>query len=287
MSEMLTYSSQGLNVLSEFHEVDIVIWVEGQDDITHWSAFFESFDSDTSFQFKPAGGTEIEKYKSQIIDDDAQIIVATDKDYSQLDNSIDLHPRIVYTFGYSIENTMYCESAINKTIQKLSRNRKSYLTEIRSWFNTQSTELRDALIYDITNERLGLSVKVLGDNSCNFLTGNGSISCNMSSDKIEDLITRISSSFSDVDIQETREMLENSGLPDQWIIRGHFLTRMVLNLVKKIAKRERSINKLNFSDEALFINNVNACESCRKRESCNVFGDIMSQLETAIGSLAA
>ena len=51
----IQYSTDALNVLSDFYGVDTLVYVEGDDDVIFWQAIFEKFAS-RSVRFESVGG---------------------------------------------------------------------------------------------------------------------------------------------------------------------------------------------------------------------------------------
>ncbi len=108
----LSYSSKALDTLPLFHRKKFIIYVEGQDDVIFWEIVLRKFNMD-NHQLKIAGGvSEIDKYTFSIVNDGVDIVVARDCDYSDVMGKQFNHPRVIYTHGFSIENSLYCPANI-------------------------------------------------------------------------------------------------------------------------------------------------------------------------------
>lgn len=93
----LEYSVQALNVLSKFHRIDAIVFVEGQDDLHFWNNIAEKANI-TSIRIEPVGGAGgLQRKIEAILNENAQIIVAKDADHDQFSNSPISHPRIINT----------------------------------------------------------------------------------------------------------------------------------------------------------------------------------------------
>lgn len=115
------YDTSALDVLDKFHESNFIIFVEGDEDVIFWSSLFDKAGIHNYHIDSADGIKELKKIMSQILNENARVIVACDSDYSILLNTLPNHKRIISTYGYSIENTMYCPKIINSVINKLSR----------------------------------------------------------------------------------------------------------------------------------------------------------------------
>ncbi len=98
----------------------ILVYVEAHEDVVFWEAMFRSH-ADTDVECRPYGKDYCEKYAAHIQTRDTPIIVAMDAEYSHVTNSLLRHDRIAYTYGHSIENTMYCPRGIAEVTRRYSR----------------------------------------------------------------------------------------------------------------------------------------------------------------------
>lgn len=110
------YSTDAINVLDKFHEAHFILYVEGDDDETFWSSLLNRIGI-RHYHIESAGGIqELKKIMRQITNDNANVIVACDGEYSILLDNLPKHDRIISTYGHSIENTMFCPFTINRNI---------------------------------------------------------------------------------------------------------------------------------------------------------------------------
>ncbi len=101
------YSIDALNARGAFFGVSALIYVEGDDDEVFWDKIFSQIPN-FSYSIESLGGSEeIDKYIKKVESDGLNAIIARDSDYLKYCDKISKHKNIVYTIGYSIENTFY------------------------------------------------------------------------------------------------------------------------------------------------------------------------------------
>ena len=226
----LNYSTSALNVLKRFYRIEFVVYVEGIDDKVFWEIFFKKAGVGECFIKELGGINNIEKKMKQILDEDAQVIVACDCGHTPYLSNYPRHERIITTFGHSIENTTYCFRTINRTINKLSRNAKDMTQIIQEWITMFSEKAKPLLIYDIANLVFGKSIQVFGENCCRFLTRKGSH--DLSQQKIDEFLKTIRPYFEEKEVQECDRMVGEDERDLWYLIKGHFLTNAVLNYIR-------------------------------------------------------
>lgn len=229
------YSSDAIDVLHRFHNARFVVYVEGQDDVPFWSSLFEK-SGISEYHIEYAGGIEeLRKIASQIICDDAQVIVACDAHYSLLLHDSPNHDRIISSFGHSIENTMYCPHTINRVIRKLAKAQHEYKPFIIGWYAAFCASAKLLLVYDLAREKHGKPVEVLGRSCARFLKAANSY--HLDDIKIKDYILVIKPHFQDNQIRASLRLIDHSTLDIRHIINGHFITNAVINLIKASVRR--------------------------------------------------
>lgn len=253
----LSYSSDALDTLPKFHRKQFVIYVEGNDDVPFWDVIFQIFGIQ-NFIIKPAGGSEeIEKYTQSILREDAEVYVARDSDFKELLGSQDSHSRIVWTYGYSIENTLYHPISVAEIISTYARVQKYSYIQAGEWLMTFVNEFLALLVCDLGNEKYQKGVEVLGDKSAKFLQSKKSIF--PSKELIKKQLDKIRPIFSDEEysIVESLLCVTITHKPIFFLIRGHFLTNAVMNFiqheVKKARNKEPSLSKDNLFSNLIAI----------------------------------
>jgi Protein of unknown function (DUF4435) len=246
----LSYSSKALDTLPLFHRKKFIVYVEGQDDVIFWESVLKRFDMD-NYQIKVAGGvSEIDKYTFSIVNDGVDIVVARDCDYSDIMGKQFNHPRVIYTYGYSIENSLYCPANIANAIAIHSRTLENHETDSATWLTEFVNKFERLLILDVANEIYGRGVQVLGNNCCRFLNTNSSHL--VSEDKVRRYVATIEKGFAKSEVSDAQTLITKSSKEMLYIIRGHFLTNAVANYIRArvYAKSRRRIQ---MSAENLYI----------------------------------
>ncbi len=275
----LQYSAQALNVLSLFYGVRYVVFVEGDDDVPFWGSLFAKA-GETDLEIAPVGGAkELDNRISTIVEEDARIVVGRDCDYSPFTSSRSSHPRVLYTYGYAMENTMYCPCAVNRATKKACRDRRDRLALIEAFFNEFCRRSEDLLVFDLANARFGKGVKVIGNNCCRFLTGRRSTVLSLT--KISAHLQAIMSKFTDNELSESRQLCRKDRRTLRHKIKGHFLTHAVLNFVRRELRQAR--RKDTFPLEALYQSLVDACAVCA--QDCSEWDATKEAIDQAVRSL--
>jgi hypothetical protein len=277
----LSYSSKALDTLPLFHRKKYVIYVEGQDDVIFWEIVLKKFNIQ-DYQLKIAGGAnEVDKYIFSIVNDDVDIAVARDSDYSGITGKQFNHPRVIYTYGYSIENSLYCPANIAKAIALHSRTVENYEVVSAKWLNEFVDKFERLIVLDIANEIYGRGIQVLGANCCRFLTTQASYTA--SEAKVRDHATEIEKQFAKSEISEAQTFINKSRKELLYIIRGHFMANAISNFIKSkvnaISKRQ-----IQLSAENLYIVFISHFESeCSTTKDMDFMGKQIERLKRHVG----
>lgn len=274
----LLHSSTALNNLDKFHD-KFIIYVEGKDDKTFWSYFFESVVD--KYHIKVAGGVnELKKYAEMVVSDDINIIIASDSDYEVLFDNHTKHTKIVYTCGYSIENMMHCPKNLNNVIKKRCRLDHSPDDVAHKWMESFCDEVKELLVMDMANEYYGKGKSIMGDSCQKFLTsGNSS---RLSTQKIDNFQKNIEFCFHDHEIIAIQNLIKKSEMPTNKIIRGKFLVSAIINFLKQQCTKDGGSPK-SLNIETLFNLTVDGCKSCK--EHCVSYNKMCISCSDAIDSL--
>lgn len=284
-------SKERIEVLHLFRNKDVTVFVEGDDDVVYWDTFFKMININAYIE--PTHGKEkLMELSKRVIAENLKIILCKDRDYSFIIGCNLTNPNIVYTEGYSIENHLFCEKKISALIKKYSRSTINYTTELKQHYSRFERIIFDLLVYDIANEKYSKSIKVLGDNCNRFLKKNSSIE--LSIDKIENYINSIKEHFCDEELESIKFSINEEHVFQ--IIRGHFLTNFIINLVKHFIKIEKNLKKRSkniktnntkvpsINPDNIFVETVDTCNLCRSKcQNCN---SITSNLQQAINFIS-
>ncbi len=227
----------------------ITVYIEGSNDINFWYKHFE--DAGYKVAVIKAGGiSNLNGHKQQICTDPqtARFIVAQDADYNYYTSSeIYSHPRIISTYGYSIENTMFCIPNINNIICKYAKTPgMHYENSIATWLKELVNNLIDIIVCDIANRKKNSEIEVL-KHPARYIDEHFRIK----QDQVEKIKLEILAHTSEAELQAIRHEIENDPRPLTAIVRGHALTNPILNYIIKKVKAITG-NKINFSNDNLY-----------------------------------
>ena|SRR5690554_115586 len=254
----LNYSLEARNVLNKFHGVDNVVYVEGDDDVAFWEFLFEKF-SEIKVKLEESGGKEALRSRIQeVVEGQGSFYVAVDSDFDVLLED-ELHPRVLRTFGYSIENTIISDVVLQKVISRVAGVSKAQVpaSDCAAWMEQVEQELRPLVMADAFNRLSESGVQVLTDNCDRFLVSrNSSDFCPR---KINAHLDSLGLDF-DLGVEEhiTAE-LEARDMLWRDLLRGHFYFSAVFRFVKRYIALVRSA--VSISKEMFFGSLMLAFES--------------------------
>lgn len=257
-----SHSLEGSEVLPKFYDKEITVFVEGQDDIWFWAPLFERIGRNT-FHFESVGGYEqLEKRISEVIHNKATFVVACDCDFTCYFSDQPKHVRIVRTYGYSIENTLYCSQILDLVAQKLSRSRDSHKEIIDKYISYFENDNRRLIIFDLANKLNAKGIQLECENCCRFLKSSNSPYVDEA--KLEAHLKKFVSNFSLKELEEAESLIGLDPRPKISIMRGHFVTHAAINWIKAaILKKHSKHQKLSL--ETLYLSVIGQCAYCRKK----------------------
>lgn len=256
-SNIITFSDAALAVKAKFYNKRAMIYVEGPDDVVFWSEIFD----DQLYEIQEVNGCEnLEPYINKIYNGNTSFIVACDSDYLSFSGEFQEYPLIVQSYGYSIENNMYCVHNIDNAIKKLSRSRQDNIPFINTWYDKFCTDCKRLLIYDIASVIFSKGISCCGGSCVKYTKGNSSFE--IDSLKVEEFINSICDKFTKEEIDYVELKLNEEQRDLRHIIKGHFLTSAVSNLIKKKACEISNKTTITLSNDALYSLMVKCDKEC-------------------------
>ncbi len=228
----LDYSIEALEAKGLFYNKTITVYVEGKDDPLFWDNLFNIAEIEAHIE-DVGGSEELEKYIKNIIDSNAEFYVATDNDHNDFLDDIAVHPKIIRTYGYSIENTMYYSyHEIENTVSKFCRKKVDISSDFNNWLTDFTSSVRDLIVLDIANHKFKKGISIFGDNCYRFLKGQKSYE--ICSVKTEKFIESVKPYFSANEISTVEDLINGTEKELWFHIKGHFITHAIINLIKKL-----------------------------------------------------
>ena len=245
----LEYSPEAIDVLKYFHGVDIVLLMEGEDDVPFWELIFETF-SDFTFYSHPVGGKpELKKYIELIRQGSLDAVAALDRDYDFLDSNSSTC-NVLTTFGYSIENSLIGRETMKHVVTHLARVSPSRIpdSDIDDWLSRLSADVEDLVFADMENQVKLLGLEVAGDNCSRFAKSKRS--AYLCRKKIDAMLTTLNCAVSDEFRGKIIERMSAEGLSNLDVTRGHFLFSAAYRFVLITVEGLRG--RITISTEALW-----------------------------------
>lgn len=254
-----TFSNDALSVKGAFYNKEVTIYVEGIDDPLFWNEVLKLVDKNAHIE-DVGGCYELDKYIKKIIEENADFYVATDRDHRDFENENHLDvERILFTYGHSIENTMYKCNSINDIIIKYSKKINLDLTdEIQTILADFENKVNDLLIYDIASKRLGRGVGVFGDSCARFLKNKNSTE--LCPTKINEFILTIQHRFTQEELDKTHTLITENERPHWFLVKGHFTTLLVVNIIKKYVRVHRG-KEISISLDDIFAHTIDSMKN--------------------------
>jgi hypothetical protein len=252
----LEYSLEALNVLRKFYRAQALVYVEGDDDVPFWTSVFAT-QGDMNVVVEPAGGVEeLDKFVRRIEEEDACLIVARDADYTQFQGTRSNSDRVLYSHGYSIENSLYTRKAIRAIAHIAHRKTAPEHDDVDAWLTSLASSLRPVVVNDLASTLDKLGVVALSNNCESFmvnanspLTSKVRIAARLKT--IEARIPKESRDKAEAILTANCEYCEDH-------LRGHVLASAVLRFVREHSGRSVSNETLYSSAITMFSNDVAA-----------------------------
>ncbi|MDY0207130.1 MAG: DUF4435 domain-containing protein [Pseudomonas sp.] len=236
--DAFNYSVDAENITNLFYDKDFILYVEGDDDIPFWNSVFNLY-SDFTFEIISLNGSEeIDEKIRLIMSNGLDVLVARDKDYKDIEGSLVCHDKVVYTYGYSIENSLYSKLVLKDVLFKLSkgRSRRSEDMDSDSWYEDFVSSTRQLVTIDASSHLSGAGIRVMGDNCSQFVMSKKIPIIN--NDKLIDYFSSIN--VQDIDphyIEIVSDKINELGYPLYRHIRGHFLKTAIQAYIAYVMKR--------------------------------------------------
>ena len=225
----LQYSKQALDALKQFHRSRYVVYVEGDEDVPFWQRIFADAGVRDVY-FKVAGGREeIEKYTQSVVVDGADIGVARDRDLNAFLGTLVDHPRVLYTHGYAIENSLCSVHAIEAVVRTLVYTSDDQTASVEAWFEAFERDVRQLVELDVADALRGQRIGVPLDNAFRYLDRKRR--CIVVTATVAGVAEPIARDVGRASLRRARDLLRETGKRTRHHMRGHFLFSAVVHFV--------------------------------------------------------
>jgi Protein of unknown function (DUF4435) len=258
----LSYSNDALNVRSAFFGAKAIVYVEGDDDVLFWQEVFSRV-TDEPFEVEALGGAPaLDEYIVKIACGQLQGIAARDSDFLPILRGCSPSPKVVYTFGYSIENSLYISNTITQLVRLWCKSPKVPAAACAEWLRHLALTVSPLVHLDAANAISGSGVATIGDNCSRYMTTADSFTVCPS--KVAMMVTTITQKIPPNAIATARK---NVGAKPEEImahIRGHFLASAVHRYIVKNAKSFGK--KVSISADSLYAAAIGQFANCLDSE---------------------
>jgi hypothetical protein len=245
----LFYSDEALNVKSVFYQVKTMVFVEGDDDVLFWHHVFSKIPN-ASVQVESAGSSsQIDQYITKILSGKLNAIAARDSDFLPHTTGLRNDPRILYTFGYSIENSLYTAESITALAKLWCKNPNIPAPDSTVWLTNVVATLKPLIHLDLANRMSKVGACTVTDNCTQLMKSEKS--CLPCGSKVT---TQVNHATALVPADELALAVKKLGsCPEELIrwLRGHFLASAVLKYLHTKAKGLD--RKFSLSLDALYV----------------------------------
>ena len=261
-----------------------MVYVEGPDDIPFWSYIFSNYGVShmcyeiVDIQGKENSSSYIDDIKNKKV---TNIIVINDLDYNCYDNKkLIKHPLIMTTYGYSIENSMYCPYSIANLIAKLSRSSNNFLPIVNRWYEQFCQQAKKLLPYDVANYINRTNTSCFGHNCCQYLKSNNSPYLDEA--KITEKINELKNKISTINLSKIRKKIRKDKRETRFKIKGHFITNGIINMIKSEVNNCRNSRITPINREYIYSSFVQCNNQCGRPLLCKDKNFLYNEIENAL-----
>ncbi|MGB3402365.1 MAG: DUF4435 domain-containing protein [Microcoleaceae cyanobacterium] len=246
----LSYSIDAKNVRNEFFRVEKMLYVEGDDDIPFWEFIFKKLNNNSVRVEKVGGKPQLKKYVEEVVSGQGDYLIALDSDFDKLTPQEE-HPNIIYTFGYSIENTIITDLVLNEVLCTLCKLPCRDIPESlsREWLLGLERTAKPLVLHAIVNHEDQSGCSIIPDNSDRFMKSKKS--CELCEQKIKNYLDPLSIEISDERWTKIEAILNSTRLKILDLLRGHFLMSATLRWMKTETEKRKK-NSVSISEEMLY-----------------------------------
>ncbi|PUA46936.1 hypothetical protein C5U62_02865 [Pseudomonas protegens] len=251
----LDYSDEATNTLDAFMECDYILFVEGDDDVLFWNTVITRC-SKLNVDIRPVGGVnELKPYVEKVRNGVLDCVVAQDADYS-VHIGEKRHSRVLYTYGYSIENTLYNPELVTSLLGVWSKKQIDASSEVSKWLEDLVNSCTPLFYLDFLNAKKKLEIDTGAGHCQRFMVSKNSEKFDRQ--KVSSHVERISKQHALSLSSDELSCVKN--VPILVLMRGHFLQSAVLRYINcqlKLMGRKTSV-----SGDALYAHAIQYLQNC-------------------------
>lgn len=244
----LSYSDDALNVRSAFFGAKAIIYVEGDDDVLFWQEIFSNVTTE-HFEVEAVGGAPaLDEHIAKISSGQLEAIAARDADFLPLLGALPTNPRVVCTFGYSIENSLYTVTTLTQLVRLWCKSPRITVADCEGWLNQFASTVESLIHLDAANAISATGIATIGDNCSRYMTSDRSDQ--VCQQKVAAAVNAIAAGIPAHAVATATACIGAGTNNVLKHLRGHFLASAVHRHIVKSAKAIGK--KVNISSESLY-----------------------------------
>lgn len=223
-----------------------LVLVEGPEDIRFWAQIFPTDSGRLKRHVKAVGGKEeLRKYIAQFPNDSGRSVAAIDSDFDEILGTAHVHPRVIATRYYSIENVIICRCRLSSFLAGLCASEDNLDEEVSEWLNHFDDSINDLFAAEICAIRSQGSSFHSGidPNQLMEVSGSGTFDTNSIAAQVS------KAGIAKENLQTIRDEL--APRRPRYYYRGHFLLAYV-SVRARMCARSAKGRSVSVSNDALF-----------------------------------
>lgn len=258
---IFTRSANGLNNIHLFYGVEVMVYVEGENNHEKFDKeFYEtifskllSIDS-SKYEIVPMGGcSEVkQRYEDIVLNNISNSICILDKDYNFIKQSLIYNPKLLkFTYGYSWESDFWSDKIIYRMIEMLSGKKISRLNNFKELIGNTKNYAKKVSCYDLVSQIHAQCVLDKAKSSFGIrLDYDTSITSLISIEEVKRIRGKIPNDIYSCSIAKDiyQEALK---IKSEKLIQGHFWQKISLVLIIQVLKKI-GIPSTTISDSLIF-----------------------------------
>lgn len=226
----LTRSPIASSVLHRFHDSEYIVYVEGNRDYVFWAQFGQRYGVKPK---KSGGKAKCKEYARKLIDFNGRYLVCMDRDYEEFSNTLISDDRIIYTYGYSVENHVTTCSSIAKFVTLRGKGDIIKTDDVKRLVNVWHSGISELVLLDIYFHVLSSGMSGPFSNAGLDLFDSDGLSL----DKVQRTVSRFKGKIDTVEYETWKNQVSAS----KHDVKGKFAFLLVREMINKEFKQSKCV----------------------------------------------
>lgn len=289
------YSIEAEVAKAMYIEKDYTCFVEGKDDINFWQSILKKIGIKNLY-LRELKGIDSEKVKAEEkiekqlskLKGENDYLIFLDKDFRKiLGCYLSKDYNVVYTYGYSIENTICCKKVAKEILKsklRVENHNFDLVNEINDYIEKKYYEIfefEEGILVDILNRKKILDLEDLEDyKPINVYLDSEHLildkNLKIKKDKETEWKEFREKNFTIIEVEEIKKIIDNHVN----FLRGHFLQHYFNKIIEKKLKEKKSSN---IRHDDIFLMAIDKCGLCD--EDCKQINYYFKKINEAYSKL--